>query len=69
MSTRDGAAEAGREAEVLARLATVTDPELDEPVTDLGFVEERDGRRGRRGFHRLPPADLLVRRELCLHDG
>ena len=30
---------AGREAEVLARLATVTDPELDEPVTDLGFVE------------------------------
>ena len=28
-----------REAEVLARLATVTDPELDEPVTDLGFVE------------------------------
>ena len=31
--------EAAREAEVLARLATVTDPELDEPVTDLGFVE------------------------------
>ena len=28
-----------REAEVWARLATVTDPELDEPVTDLGFVE------------------------------
>ena len=25
---------------MLARLATVTDPELDEPVTDLGFVEE-----------------------------
>ena len=24
---------------MLARLATVTDPELDEPVTDLGFVE------------------------------
>ena len=40
MSTRDGAAEAGREAEVLACLAAVTDPELDEPVTDLGFVEE-----------------------------
>ena len=33
------ASDAGREAEVLARLATVTDPELDEPVTDLGFVE------------------------------
>ena len=30
---------AGREAEVMACLATVTDPELDEPVTDLGFVE------------------------------
>ena len=28
-----------REAEIWARLATVTDPELDEPVTDLGFVE------------------------------
>ncbi len=30
---------AEREAEVLACLATVTDPELDEPVTELGFVE------------------------------
>ena len=40
MSARQGAAEAGREAEVMACLATVTDPELDEPVTDLGFVEE-----------------------------
>ena len=28
-----------REAEVLASLAGVTDPELDEPVTALGFVE------------------------------
>ncbi|MDD9990950.1 MAG: iron-sulfur cluster assembly protein [Rhodospirillales bacterium] len=40
MSARDGAAEDGREAEVRACLASVTDPELDEPVTDLGFVEE-----------------------------
>ena len=39
MSGQQGAHDAGREAEVLARLATVTDPELDEPVTDLGFVE------------------------------
>ena len=39
MSTRDDLVEAGREAEVLACLAAVTDPELDEPVTDLGFVE------------------------------
>ena len=38
MSARDG--EATREAEVLARLAAVTDPELDEPVTALGFVEQ-----------------------------
>ena len=37
MSAREGAAT--REAEVLARLAAVTDPELDEPVTALGFVE------------------------------
>jgi len=28
----------GRVSEVLARLAYVTDPELDEPVTELGFV-------------------------------
>ncbi len=28
----------GRVSEVLARLARVTDPELDEPVTELGFV-------------------------------
>ncbi len=40
MSAQEGQAEAGREAEVLASLATVTDPELDAPVTDLGFVEE-----------------------------
>lgn len=29
-----------RVSEVLARLANVTDPELDEPVTDLGFVTD-----------------------------
>ena len=40
MSAREGMAKAGREAEVLACLAAVTDPELDEPVTDLGFVEQ-----------------------------
>ena len=39
MSGQQGARDGGREAEVLACLATVTDPELDEPVTDLGFVE------------------------------
>ena len=40
MSTAGSANEAGRAAEVFSRLGTVTDPELDEPVTDLGFVEE-----------------------------
>ena len=33
---------AEREAEVWARLQTVTDPELDEPVTDLRFVTKAD---------------------------
>lgn len=32
--------DAVREAEVWARLDRVDDPELDEPLTDLGFVEE-----------------------------
>ena len=40
MSRLEEAHRADREAEVLARLATVTDPELDEPVTDLGFVDD-----------------------------
>ena len=40
MSGQEETRKADREAEVLARLATVTDPELDAPVTDLGFVEE-----------------------------
>ena len=39
MIGQEQARDAGREAEVRARLATVTDPELDEPVTELGFVE------------------------------
>ena len=39
MNRQEEAHRADRETEVLARLATVTDPELDEPVTDLGFVE------------------------------
>ena len=30
-----------REAEVDAALGTVIDPELDEPITDLGFVTQR----------------------------
>ncbi len=44
-----------REAEVLARLDHVTDPELDEPVTELGFVTavEIDGGNVHVAF-RLP---------------
>ena len=33
---------ADRESEVWARLQTVTDPELDEPVTDLQFITKAD---------------------------
>ena len=40
MSALEHPREGEREGEVLARLATVTDPELDEPVTALGFVEQ-----------------------------
>ena len=47
---------AARKAEVWARLQTVTDPELDEPVTDLEFVTRADV-DARNGVHiefRLP---------------
>ena len=40
MSGSEGAHDTWREAEVMACLDSVTDPELDAPVTDLGFVEE-----------------------------
>ena len=57
------------EASVLAALGTVYDPELDEPITALGFVGScvvSDG-RGRR---RPPaPAHAAVRAELRLPDG
>ncbi|MDQ0391926.1 metal-sulfur cluster assembly factor [Labrys monachus] len=45
-----------RVAEVWARLGEVTDPELDEPVTDLGFVETVavDGEGGVDVVFRLP---------------
>jgi metal-sulfur cluster biosynthetic enzyme len=45
-----------RVSEVLARLATVSDPELDESVTELGFVTDVEVATGgavRIGF-RLP---------------
>ncbi|WP_112238493.1 iron-sulfur cluster assembly protein [Kribbella monticola] len=38
MSTVTPAAQTGLASEVTAALATVVDPELDEPITDLGFV-------------------------------
>ncbi|MBM3482267.1 MAG: iron-sulfur cluster assembly protein [Alphaproteobacteria bacterium] len=40
MSDRSPHRQEARRAEVYARLATVTDPELDEPLTELGFVED-----------------------------
>jgi metal-sulfur cluster biosynthetic enzyme len=44
-----------RRAEVLARLDRVSDPELDEPVTDLGFVTEVAVEAGRVDIRfRLP---------------
>ena len=41
-SQHDGRDNRDRKAEVWARLQTVTDPELDEPVTDLEFVIRAD---------------------------
>jgi metal-sulfur cluster biosynthetic enzyme len=50
-----GVAGEDRRAEVLARLDRVTDPELDEPVTELGFVTEVAVEAGRVGIRfRLP---------------
>ena len=64
-----GPTAAERKAEVWRRLQTVTDPELDEPVTDLEFVTRaRCGRRQLRP-HRVSSADLLVRGELLVPDG
>ena len=54
---------------VLAALGTVYDPELDEPITTLGFVGvvRRVRRRRRRGAP--APAHAAVRAELRLPDG
>ena len=52
----DAAAISQRQAEVWARLHTVSDPELDEPVTDLNFVTQAqiDAQGGVRIGFRLP---------------
>ena len=56
-------------AHVLDALGTVFDPELDEPITSLRFVDlvRRDGRRGRR--RPAAAADAAVRAELRVPDG
>jgi metal-sulfur cluster biosynthetic enzyme len=52
-----GAPADARAAEVLAALDTVIDPELDEPITDLGFVTDRVVDGGRVSVRlRLPTA-------------
>ncbi len=55
MSLATGAAD-GREAEIRLLLGRVTDPELDEPVTELGFITgiEIDDAGGVRVGFRLP---------------
>ena len=47
----------------------VTDPELDESVTELNFVTQGRCGPGKPGPHRIPLADLLVRREFLVPDG
>ena len=54
---------------VLAALATVRDPELDEPVTTLGFVASCTVSRGRAGAGPAAAADLLLRAQLRLPHG
>ena len=51
------------------RLDGVTDPELDEPVTDLNFVHRVDVDAEESRPHRIPAADLLVRGEFLVPDG
>ena len=50
-------------------LDVVLDPELDEPITDLGFVRSVDDRRGRRRGGAPAPAHVVLLAELRLPDG
>ncbi len=57
------------QARVLAALATVHDPELDEPITSLGFVGSCVVGRRRRRRRAPAPADAAVRAELRVPHG
>ncbi len=65
----DQAAATSAGGPVLAALETVRDPELDEPITSLGFVASCtvSGGRGRAG--QAAAAHLLLRAQLRLPDG
>ena len=56
---------AEREADVRRALDRVTDPELDEPVTELRFIERLTIDPDGDVSNRLPSADILVRREFA----
>ena len=64
-----GSNSADRSRGLAVGCATVTDPELDESVTELNFVTNVDVDADRPRPHRLPSADLLVRRQFRVHDG
>ena len=56
-------------AGLMDALSTVRDPELDEPITSLGFVTARRDVRGWRRAGPAAAADLLLRAQLRLPDG
>jgi hypothetical protein len=55
------------ESEILAALHTVTDPELDQPITELGFV--RSVSVDDSGVAFISAADGVLLTELRLFDG
>ena len=54
---------------MLAALETVRDPELDEPITSLGFVASCTVSADGRGRGPAPAAHVLLRAELRVPDG
>ena len=56
-------------ASVIDALAEVYDPELDEPITRLGFVSSCEVSRRRRRRGRAAAADAAVRAQLRVPDG
>ena len=58
----------GAAEEVRQRLRLVTDPELDQAVTALGFIQDVKVDRDNQVRH-LKTADVLVRGQLRFYDG